>query len=269
MNEKDVDPDLLERFVDGRMNDEEAREFMTKFANPEELLQQQKLQKGIDASLKRLFKSGGLDAETITNQYLDTHGSDANKLDEDSPVPNLRDNRQSERSQPYTPYKLAIAALLLISLGLAIWNFRGARSPIVAKFEERPLAELYLETNQRGFRPYYNCEDDKRFADTFEVRQGQPLALGELPVGTRMLGLSYLGGMSRNTTAMLGEVDSARVIVFVDTVENRDRLMTAASPESELQIFIEEKNGLIFCEVTPLEAPMFIKHFEFPNQVSQ
>ena len=102
-----------------------------------------------------------------------------------------------------------------------------------------------------------------RFADTFEVRHGHRLALSEMPPGTRMLGISYPGGISPNTTAMLGEVDGTPVMVFVDDAANRDQVIESVEQGLDLNVFLVEENGLIFCEVTPLDSARMIQHFEF------
>ena len=86
-----------------------------------------------------------------------------------------------------------------------------------------------------------------------------------MPQGTRMLGLSYPGGISRNTTAMLGEVDGKQVMVFVDDADNRDQVIASVDQDSNLNVFPVEKNGLVFCEVTPLSDPKMIQYFKFPD----
>ena len=67
-----------------------------------------------------------------------------------------------------------------------------------------------------------------------------------------MLGLSYPGGLSRNTTAMLCEVDGEPVMVFVDRQEAD---LESASRQDDgspaVNVIRFRKNGLVFYEVTP------------------
>ncbi|TWT78555.1 hypothetical protein Pla123a_13480 [Posidoniimonas polymericola] len=139
-----------------------------------------------------------------------------------------------------------LAAVLLPSAG----------GPAVAPyFEPTELAALYRDAVDNGFEPYYECEDDDRFAAVFEKRQDAPLVLKEMPPGSRMLGLSYPGGFSRDTTAMLCEVDGQPVMVFVDR-QDADRPELADLPAgSGLRVFRSELPGVVLYEVTPLDEP--------------
>ena len=118
----------------------------------------------------------------------------------------------------------------------------------------RPLAEVYREIVADGFEPYYECREADRFADTFARRQGVPLALLPLPAGVRMLGLSYPGGLSRDTTGMLCEVDHQPVMVFVDRAD-ADNPAAADGADAATRVFRTERAGLVFYEVTPLDGP--------------
>jgi hypothetical protein len=119
-------------------------------------------------------------------------------------------------------------------------------------FAPVPVARLYHEAVSNGFEPYYECRDDERFAAVFARRQGIPLRLNPMPAGSRMLGLSYPGGLSRHTTAMLCEVDGEPVMVFVDR-QDAD-LPTASRRDEDLQdvnVFRVVRDGLVFYEVSP------------------
>jgi hypothetical protein len=112
------------------------------------------------------------------------------------------------------------------------------------------VAEVYRETVANGFDPYYECRDDERFAATFEQRQGIVLHLAAMPAGKGMLGLSYPGGLSRDTTAMLCRVDDQPVMVFVDRVEN-DQEDAGENSDASLRVQREVRDGLVFYEVAP------------------
>jgi hypothetical protein len=130
-------------------------------------------------------------------------------------------------------------------------------------FAARPLVDVYREVVADGFEPYYECREADRFADTFARRQGQPLQLLPLPAGVRMLGLSYPGGLSRDTTAMLCHVDGQPVMVFVDRAgadqpTADDRPTTGEGAGGATQVFRVERHGLVFYEVTPLALPRVV-----------
>lgn len=145
----------------------------------------------------------------------------------------------------------AAAAALLIALA---WGQRGPRN-VAPFFEPTPLVALYQEAVDQGFEPYYECEEPERFAAVFAKRQGLPLELESMPPGSRMLGLSYPGGLSRDTTAMLCEVDGEPVMVFVDRLD-ADRQAAAITAEGGgLRVFRSELSGLVLYEVTPLDKP--------------
>jgi hypothetical protein len=78
-----------------------------------------------------------------------------------------------------------------------------------------------------------------------------PLRLAEMPDDRRMVGLSYMGGLSRNTTAILCYSQEQPVVVFVDRRENDTSAATEDS-DPALQVFRQELGDLVLYEVTPL-----------------
>ena len=248
------EPDLLERFIDGLMTEAEAEEFLANTEDREEALRQREFQSKINASLMRSFKTDSISAEVVTGQILDGFPSNSS---EDSYANSLRPKRTSVRDNPL--FKLALAASLLLAIGIGAWMYNGASGRVEPVFESVALAELYQNTNG----PYYDCEDDERFANTFDSKLGQRLVLSDMPEGTQMLGISYPGGISRNTVAMHGEVDGTPVMVFVDNAGNRGQVIDSVEQDSNLKVFVVEKDGLIFCEVTPLDSAKMIQYFEF------
>ena len=223
MNDKlqttDNDPeDSLERFIDGLMSEAEAADFLAGLDNPEEALNQLELQSQINDSLCRSFGFEALGEDALISQVS---AGLASKVPTEPHVNSPSLKLDSVSQSPWL--KMALAASLLLAIGFATWTF-SKPNQIDVHFRPQALASLYLDTKARGFRRYYNCKDPMRFADTFEVRHGHRLALSEMPPGTRMLGISYPGGISPNTTAMLGEVDGTPVMVFVDDAANREQV---------------------------------------------
>jgi hypothetical protein len=119
-------------------------------------------------------------------------------------------------------------------------------------FEPTPLADIYMETIRNGFKPYYECRVDQRFAGTFAQRQGTPLRLLPLPDDVKMLGLSYPGGLSRDTTAMLCTAAGEPVMVFVDRA-TADNPNVATSHREGTNVFRAERDGLVFYELSQFD----------------
>lgn len=253
------DDERLEMFLDGLMSDAEAAKFLADADNLEEVTRQREIQSKIDDSLRRTFKFDSLNADALTEKITASISTSQSEI---ASQPSLPVNLPAVKEASW--FKAVLAASLLLAMGLGVWMFGGS-DLVEPSFRPRALAMIYQETKERGFKPYYNCEDDKRFADTFEARHRQRLRLSEMPEGTQMLGLSYPGGISRNTTAMLGQVDGNPVMVFVDEASNRDQVIASVDQNPNLNVFPVEKNGLIFCEVTPLNSPKMIQYFEFPD----
>ena len=78
-----------------------------------------------------------------------------------------------------------------------------------------------------------------------------------------MLGVSYLGGISRSTTAVLFEVNENPVIVFVDRENSQqDGLLTKTPLDSAIYIHKTKRDGLVFYEVSSLDEPAATMYFQ-------
>lgn len=148
---------------------------------------------------------------------------------------------------------LAGLAAAVACVAVAVqWNTPTNLQPY---FLQRPLAELYREAVAHGFQPYYFCEDQDRFALTFRKRQNIPLLLAQTPADRRMVGLSYLGGLSRNTTAMLALVQEEPVVVFVDRVEFDNKDLATQDKLNNLHVHRATLGDLVLYEVSPFDVP--------------
>ncbi len=256
-----MDSEPMDKFLDGLMTESEAKAFLANSEDSDLLSQQRELQGDIDQSLKRMFTFESLDAPAIEAYIAGklSAGSQAHGESIEEPLVSLNSKPPSKSNW----LRLAIAASLFLAAGMAIWQFNGSSDVQTAFFEPTPLAEVYSDSVQRGFRPYYLCNDPERFADTFESRHGQGLLLGTLPDGSRMLGISHLGGVSRLTTAMLCEVDGEKVLVFVDNLASDQRKIAMENDNPRLNVFVTTKRGLVFYEVSPLPTPRMTEHLEF------
>jgi anti-sigma-K factor RskA len=239
--------ELLEAYLDGLLNDADRAAFEASLRDDPARRQQVELQMEIDGALDRLYA-----VETPSHEQLAAALASAvasatpaatippATLPPHTPAP-------PRGSRAYWAGAAAVAAALVISaMAALLWTQPKSIGP---EFSAQPLAAIYQNAVDCGFEPTYECREADRFAATFQQRQGIPLQLAALPAGTRMLGLSYVHGLSRKTTAMLCDVDGKPVVVFVDRVEN-DQPRVAETPEG-LHIFRHERDGLVFYEVTP------------------
>ncbi len=204
------------------------------------------LQAEIDSSLSRVFDVPAPTAESVEAMLAGSRQCEPAV----TPVAEVAAPRTARRQMVLIGLA-ALAAWIIVA-----WQF-SRRRPKTPFFKPRPLAMIYRETIAAGFEPYYECREEDRFAATFAQRQGQPLRLAEMPAGSRMLGLSYTGGLSRDTTAMLCSVDEQPVMVFVDRLA-ADQPEMGQSDEN-VRVFRSERDGLVFYEVTPFGQPRVVE----------
>jgi hypothetical protein len=244
-NKPERDDKQKDAFFDHLLSDEDRQRFLQESGSRRELSADMELQTKIDASLRRTFHFDRPDREQISQLARGTE---------------LGKPPRQDRTRRQLAALVALAAILLIMIGAGVWQYINNRQMEPA-FQPQPLARIYEETVERGFKPYYLCDDPERFAEVFERRHGTRLGLAEMPAGSFMVGISFLGGFSRNTTAMLCEVDRRNVIVFVDNAENNRPDLALPDGDSGLNIFGVRKDQLIFYEVTPLPSSGVIDHF--------
>ena len=240
----DIDDDPMESFFDKLMSEQEASDFLARSKNDDSFQSQWALQQKIDASLKDVFTF-----QTPNLPQTEIKTPDA--------------TRDATETGVFSRWvRLAIAASLLGVIAWGAWQYSDNGSRVV--FQPVALNRIYDQTVESGFKPYYECHDMQRFASTFEHRHGVALTLAKMPDDRRMLGLSYPGGLTRGSTAMLCEVREQPVMVFVDTVENdRDELFEV---DSGSHVFRSEKFGLVFYEVSPLAESTMTQFFELAKK---
>lgn len=228
--------DQIEAYVDGLMSASEREAFEARLHADPEIAAQVELQRRIDAALREGFLPAQPSAAHL-ERLLAGNG----------PAVTRR----------FVQVVMLAAAAAVVGV-FAAWQFLD-RPVVEPFFQPRPLADVYRETVANGFDPYYECRDDERFAATFEKRQGIVLHLAAMPAGQGMLGLSYPGGLSRDTTAMLCRVDDEPVMVFVDREEN-DQPIALENDDPSLRVEREVRDGLVFYEVAPAGAPSVLEY---------
>lgn len=237
--------DRLEAYLDGVMAPQDRASFEAELQVNPQLAEIVAAQAQLDSALARLFPIALPSPQHLT--AMEKHLASATR------------SREAASPRRHWPWFLgASAAAAAAFVAFALWSFWG-RPSVEPYFAPSPLAQIYRQTVEEGFEPYYECRDDDRFAETFAKRQGMPLRLTGMPLGSMMKGLSYPGGLSRDTTAVLCDVHDKPVMVFVDRAEN-DQKLAAENSDPHLQVFRTERDGLVFYEVTPLDQPTMTDH---------
>ena len=245
MNEprKLISEELLQAYLDGTLDAEQRFQVESAASADKNFAEQLELQRQIHFSLVR--QAPEVNEHRLQSIIAAMHTAPRDRR--------LLDGQSNVRRKALT-VGLAIAASLL---AFVTWQ-QLADGPPKVIFRPVPLTQIYQQTVEQGFAPYYECRDVARFAATFQKRQGRPLWLIHPPQGVRMLGLSY-DGFTREATSMLGSVEEKPVMVFVDKVEH-DR-PELAHEAAGLRVFREAKYGLVFYEVTPHSQPSMIRLF--------
>lgn len=254
--------DLLEAYLDGLLDDAQRAAFTERLRSDPELQRQVELQTRIDGALDRLFH-----IETPSHEQLAAALATAIRPPSALPTKQLASAESAPsllRVERRTGARLYWAAAGLAAAAAIAWVISsltasqpGANQP---QFVARPLVDIYQDALARGFEPSYDCREPERFAATFAQRQGQPLRLLAMPANMKMLGIAYTGGLSRQTTAMLCRVDGQPVMTFVDRA-SADQPHLAKAGDSKLNVFRQERDGLVYYEVTPLDEPQAIPLF--------
>ncbi|MCC6512084.1 MAG: hypothetical protein IT423_23505 [Pirellulaceae bacterium] len=143
----------------------------------------------------------------------------------------------------------ALAAMVLVALAVPRLMPQPDQQIV---FHRRPLTSVYSDLVARGFQPYYVCDDQQRFQETMQHRHGQTLALNDR--GDRlMLGLSYPGGWTSETTAILFRHQGEPVVIFVDS---QPFVNDEPATVGKLKIRLKQLAGVYMVEVSPLSESL-------------
>ena len=233
----DSDSSKIDAYLDEALSAEDRNQFSREVAISERLQSEIALQLCVDESLARLFVA------PLPPRNLLFHLRQPETLASAAIL---------WRHRWVKVAALATAATIVWSM--FAWHFFANNAASPRYTPNLPLETIYQNCVTDGFQPKWVCEDKHEFAATFFARQGQGLLLADLPVGSKMEGLTYRGGLSRYTTTMLARVNGLPVMVFVDrgTADTHPELPAA---ESKLHLFRKELGPLVVYELTPLDQP--------------
>jgi hypothetical protein len=242
---------LLDLYTDGLLSGPERLAFERRLELEPELRDALELQRRMDTSLRRTFVAPPAPQAPAPPAAA---------------MPWLQRMRRSRL--------MAAAAVLLIALGA--WRvfefFRAQRHPELVqerypdqRLVQLPMDKVYRVELDRGFKPQWICKDEREFVTTFWHKLGIGATLDPLPAGRQSLGLSFTPSVSPDTVGMLGRVDGAPVMLFVDRLD-RDCAQTLS--DGGLKLFRREVGALVIYEVTPLDRPSLMEHIR-PRDVPE
>ena len=234
----------LQAYLDGQLPAQEREAFAREIAANADLAAQIALQKRIEESLRRSFKTPEPPAKI------------------ELPQRELATLKARSRRRMLIIAGLAATAVTIFWVALA-WRFFGGEAE--PNYDpNQPLADIYQMTVAQGFKPKWVCDNPEEFASTFQKRQGQPLVLAALPAGTKMEGLTYVGGLSRYTTTMLARADGKPVMVFVDRADS-DPHPAEPAAKTGLHLFRKQLGSLVLYEISSLDHPAVMDYLELAD----
>ncbi|MFO0912907.1 MAG: hypothetical protein U0795_08115 [Pirellulales bacterium] len=239
----------LELYLDDQLSAQERAEFERRLADDPSLSAMVARQRQLDAKLRAQFGPPPVAAADVERWLIDAA--------EIAPA-------TSSGARGWHDWQrwLSVAAACLLLMG-TFWGIRGwvgLNGSIQPYFESRPLTTLYTESVREGFQPYYFCEDAERFAATFARRQQVPLELAAMPPDRRMIGLSYSGGFTRDTTAILCQVHDRPVVVYVDRRAVDRPEIAQPDPNQDLFVHRRELGDLVMYEVSPFDSAQILDY---------
>lgn len=112
----------------------------------------------------------------------------------------------------------AVAACLamLAFSGWSLWSYFRPMPPGEACQTPITRLDAYLTIRQAGFVPEQALNDPAAALQAVGDHVGVPLAIGDLPPGVEVRGMTMCPGVSPWCAALLTRVDGADVVVFID-----------------------------------------------------
>ncbi len=242
---------LLDAYLDGLLGDADRKAFELELDRRHDLRSAVEHQQAIDAALKRLVSPPSEEQLNLIAERADEAG---------------RRRISPGRGWRVVARRLAVAAALAGGTFGAwqIWDFVRPGSHSANPYVQQPwrsFETVYRDKIADGFQPAWVCKDDKEFADSFWAIHRQRLLLGELPEGTKALGLAYSNSITPRTSYLLAQASGERLIVFVDRIE-RD---TQQPAPAGLHLFRRQIGKLVLYELSPLDEAALLDRFYDPD----
>lgn len=234
----------FDAYLDGLVPEDQQADWTRRLERDPSLQCDAALQRRVDETLRAKFPAAAPSPEHLAQVARLQHAAAG------GPAP-----------RRYRRGALLAAAVLVVAVGMALLAGDRTVPHQTPFFEPTPLAEVYRTAVASGFQPYYECREPERLTAIFLQRLATRLHLLPMPPGSRMLGLSYPGGLSRDTTAMLCRVDGAPVLVAVDRRQaDRKQPAPGVYEGQPLHLHRAERDGLVFYEISPFAQPRAMQY---------
>jgi len=244
--------ELLERYLDGLLSDEERAEFERRLQTDPALAAELDRQHAVDESLRRLFAPPVMRADMIVSAQRNGRG--------------LRLVASSTRPRRWLA-PLSAAAVLVLAIVIGWYNWPRSPTQPVDPYAPKPwksMADVYRTESSDGFVPDWVCRDDRQFAGTFRRRLGQPLLVAQAQIASATgWGISYWNCVSEDTVCVLARIDETPIMVFVDRAES-DATRALPPAEAGLHWFRRDVGALSLYELSPLDSPRLLDAFYLP-----
>jgi len=243
-NENNEAHNLLDAYVDGRLDDRARAEFERAMAADDGLRSLVELQTSIDASIRR--------SHPIPNAKRVVQGLNG-RLKSSPTATATPPSKTTIFANRKLVARLSMAAALFLAVG-GTWYFTRppAAEPVPWITQQWSLPVAYEEMVKTGFKPLWLCKNDHQFAATFKKRFDQGLIMAK-SADVTCLGISYINSITPKTTCLLLDDRGSKSMVFVDSLaKDRDMCMTGANG---LNLFRREIGKTVLYELTPQDAP--------------
>lgn len=234
---------LLDRYIDGQMDEGEHRAFEAMVAGDPALKREVALRREAENAILRMFSPPAAAPA----------------------LPAMVEERKRSSVWRISRPVLAAAAALALTGALVYGYFRytdparrwRAQGPGNAVVAYREIVE------KAGFKPYWVCTDEAQFMRYAEQQTGSAWVV-RAPAEVKLVGWGYVDGqLTPTTTTLLAEVGEEKVIVLAAR-EKMDRGVEVpkGSGECRLHVFRRQVGDVVLYEITPRREPAVVPFVE-------